>query len=88
MIAEMEKVVIAGPKRLAPSILDHLQRVGVLQIDSLRTDEINPYQLSREEESRLKRWGAVATSADHGLRLFGLRADPSAKPFAGDLEAR
>ncbi len=86
MIAEMEKLIIAGPKRLAPAILDHLQRVGVVQIDPLRTDEINPYQLSREEESRLKRWGAVATSADHGLRLFGLRADPSAKPFAGDME--
>ena len=86
MIAEMEKLFIAGPKRLAPVILENLQRVGIVQIDPLRTNEIDPYRLSRVEESQLVRWGAVATSADHALRLCGLRADPSAKPFAGDLK--
>jgi V/A-type H+-transporting ATPase subunit I len=86
VIAEMEKLFIAGPKRLAPAILENLQRAGIVQIDPLNTDEINPYRLSREEESLLRRWGAVATSADHALRLCGLRADPSANPFAGDLK--
>jgi len=87
VIAEMEKLFIAGPKPLAPVVLENLQRVGIVQIDPLHTDEINPYRLSREEERQLRRWGAVATSADHALRLCGLRADPSAKPFAGDLKA-
>jgi V/A-type H+-transporting ATPase subunit I len=86
VIAEMEKLVIAGPKRLAPAILENFQHAGIVQIDPLRSDEIDPYRLSREEEDQLRRWGAVATSADHALRLCGLRADPSAEPFAGDLK--
>ena len=85
MIAEMEKLFIAGPKRLAPLILENLQHAGIVQIDPLHTDKIEPYRLSREEKDQLKRWGAVATSADHALRLCGLRSDPSTEPFAGDL---
>ena len=86
MIAEMEKMFIAGPKRLAHEILDSLQRAGVVQIDPLRSDEIDLYQLSHEEENRLRRWDEVAISADHALRLSGGQADPSAEPFQGDLE--
>ena len=76
MIAEMEKLFIAGPKRLAPEILENLQRVGVVHIDPLRTDEIDIYRLSPEEENRLRRWDEVAIAADHALRLAG-RSDGS-----------
>jgi V/A-type H+-transporting ATPase subunit I len=86
VIAEMEKLFIAGPKRLAPMILNNLQRAGVVQIDPLRSDKIDLYRLSREEESRLRRWDEVAIAADHALRLCGERTDPSAKPFQGDLQ--
>ncbi|MEJ2101674.1 MAG: V-type ATPase 116kDa subunit family protein [Desulfobacterales bacterium] len=86
MIAEMEKLFIAGPKRLAPAILANLQCVGVVQIDPLLTDQINPYRLSQAEESQLERWDAVAAAADHALKLCGLEADPSANPFADDLK--
>ncbi len=75
-----------GPKKLAPTILLNLQRAGVIQIDPLRTEEIKEYQLSRDEEDRLRRWDAVATSADHALRLLGLEPDQSVQPFANDLE--
>ena len=86
MIGRMEKLFMVGPKRLAPSILLSLQGAGVVQIDPLRTDEMNGYRLDHGEEVRLGRWDGVATSADHALRLLGLEADPSVQSFAGDLE--
>jgi V/A-type H+-transporting ATPase subunit I len=86
VIAGMEKLFIAGPKRLALEILDSLQQAGVVQLDPLRCDEIDLYRLSREEESRLRRWDEVAISADHALRLSGRQPDPAAKTFQGDLE--
>jgi V/A-type H+-transporting ATPase subunit I len=82
----MEKLFMAGPKQLAPAILLDLQRAGVVQVDPLRTEEIGGYRLSQDEETRLRRWDAVATSADHALKLLGLEADSSVQPFAGTLE--
>ena len=86
MIGRMEKLFMAGPRKLAPTILRDLQRAGVVQIDPLRTEEIKEYRLSRDEEDQLRRWDAVATSADHGLRLLGLETDLSVQPFGDDLE--
>jgi V/A-type H+-transporting ATPase subunit I len=86
VIARMEKLFLIGPKRLAPEILFELQQVGVVQIDSLRSDEIGEYRLSKEEEALLRRWDEVALSADHSLRLLGLGTDLSVEPFRGDLE--
>jgi V/A-type H+-transporting ATPase subunit I len=89
MIAPMEKLLLVGPKRLAHEILLALQRAGVLQIDTLRSDEIDAYALSNEEKTRLREWDEALLSADHCLRLVGLEADPSVEPFPGDLvEAR
>jgi V/A-type H+-transporting ATPase subunit I len=85
VIARMEKLFILGPKRLAPTILLNLQQAGVVQIDPLRTGEINEYRLNPEEELLLRRWDAVTTSADHAMRLLDLGADPSVEPFDGDL---
>ncbi len=86
MIGRMEKFFMAGPKPLAPVILLDLQRAGVVQVDPLRTEEIGGYRLSQDEEARLRRWDAVATSADHALKLLGLEADSSVQPFASTLE--
>lgn len=86
MIARMEKLFIAGPKSLAETILLDLQRSGVVQIDPLSGNQLGEYHLSSEEETRLRRWEAVATSADHTLRLLGLEPDPAVKPFQGDVE--
>jgi V/A-type H+-transporting ATPase subunit I len=85
VIAQMEKLFILGPKRLAPAILLDLQQAGVVQIDPLRTGEIGEYRLSREEEILFRRWDAVTTSVDHTLRLLDLEADLSVEPFDGDL---
>jgi V/A-type H+-transporting ATPase subunit I len=85
MIASMEKLFLVAPRRLAPEILLALQHAEVVQIDTLRSDEIGEYRLSREEETRLRRWDGVALSADHSLRLLGLEADPSLEAFPGDL---
>jgi V/A-type H+/Na+-transporting ATPase subunit I len=82
----MEKLFMAGPKRLVPRILLDLQAAGVVQIEPLRSDEIDAYRLSDAEQSLLRRWDATATSADHALRLLEFRADPSVKPFDGNLE--
>ncbi len=86
MIGRMEKLVIVGPKRLAPTLLLNLQHAGVVQIDPLRTEEIKGHRLSKDEEAQLKRWDAVAAAADHTLRLLGRKTDPSVHPFTGDLE--
>ena len=86
MIGRMEKLFMVGPKQLAPAILLDLQRAGVVQVDPLRTDEINGYRLRQDEETRLRRWDAVAVSSDHAMKLLGLEADSSVQPFAGTLE--
>ncbi len=86
MIGRMEKLFMAGPKQLAPTILLDLQRAGVVQIDPLRTEEIKGYRLSKLEEAQLKRWDAVAAAADHTLKHFGLRADLSIPLFTRSLE--
>jgi V/A-type H+-transporting ATPase subunit I len=86
VIAPMEKLFLAGPRRLAPEILLELQQAGVVQIDTLRSDEIGEYRLSHEEKARQRRWDDLALSADHSLRLLGLEADLSVEPFRGDLE--
>ncbi len=82
----MEKLFIIGPKPIAPTILSDLQRVGVVQIDPLRTEEIDPYQLSQDEDLRLRRWEAVISSVNHALKLLGAEADQWVPPFAGDLD--
>jgi len=86
VIGRMEKLFMAGPRQLASTILLDLQRAGVVQIDPLRIDEISGYQLSQDEEAWLRRWGAVATSADHAMKLLDLEADSSVQPFFGTLE--
>jgi len=86
VIGRMEKLFVAGPRKLASTILLDLQRAGVVQVDPLRTEEIGAYRLSQDEEARLRRWDGVATSADHAMKLLGLEADSSVQPFAGTLE--
>jgi V/A-type H+-transporting ATPase subunit I len=86
MIAPMQKLLLVGPRQLTSEILLELQQAGVLHIDTLRSDEIGEYRLSREEKARLRRWDGLALSADHSLRLLGLDADLSVEPFHGDLE--
>jgi V/A-type H+/Na+-transporting ATPase subunit I len=86
VIARMEKLFIAGPKQLAPPLLYDLQLTGAVQIDSAPNDLIGEYKLSPEREKRLRRWEAIATSADHTLRLLGREPDAKVKPFDGDLD--
>ena len=86
MIGRMEKLFLVGPKRLAPTLLLDLQRAGVVQVDPLHTEGITEYRLSQDEETQLRRWDGVATSADHAMKLLGREADLSIKPFAGTLE--
>ncbi len=85
MIAPMEKLVVAGPKRLARELLAELQRAGVVQIDPLRTEELAGYALSEEEKEALRGWEELATGADQTLRLLGQTAAP-AKPASGSRE--
>jgi V/A-type H+/Na+-transporting ATPase subunit I len=87
VIARMEKLSIAGPKRLAPALLQDLQLTGAVQIDSAPNDLVGEYKLSPERETRLRKWEAIATSADHTLRLLGQEPDTKVKPFDGDLDS-
>lgn len=86
MIAPMEKLIVAGPKRLARELLAELQKAGVVHIDPLRPDELGEYRLSPAEEAELKRWEAVVSQAEQSLAVAGLTAVPSSKLFTGSLE--
>jgi V/A-type H+-transporting ATPase subunit I len=82
----MEKLFIVGPRKLAPEILLDLQRAGVVQIDPLRTEEIEEYRLSDREEILVRRWDGVAASAEHALQLLGQELDRSSNPYPEDLD--
>ncbi|WP_456476241.1 V-type ATP synthase subunit I [Oceanithermus sp.] len=86
MIAPMEKLIVAGPKRRVHELLGELQRIGVVQIDALRTEELPEYAFSSEEEDAYKRWQRVAQGAEHALVLLGVATEPS-RPFEGELAA-
>lgn len=85
MIAPMEKVIVAGPKRLTRELLGELQKAGVVHIDPLRPDELGEYRLSPSEEAELKRWETVALQAEQSLAVAGLPV-MAGKLFGGSLE--
>jgi len=86
VIAPMEKLVVAGPKRRVHELLGELQRIGVVQIDELRTEELPEYVRSEAEEDAYKRWLHVAQESEHALQLLHIEPEP-ARPFEGDLAA-
>ena len=85
MIAPMEKLIVAGPKRKARGLLAELQKAGVVHIDPLRPDELSEYRLSPTEEAELKRWEAVVSQTEQVLAVAGL-APLAGEQFAGSLE--
>ncbi|RIH83784.1 ATPase 116kDa subunit family protein [Meiothermus luteus] len=82
----MEKLVVAGPKRLARALLAELQKAGVVHIDPLRPDELGEYRLSPTEEAELRRWEALVTQAEQSLGVAGLPVGPGKQAFGGSLE--
>ncbi|RDI96573.1 V-type ATP synthase subunit I [Meiothermus sp. QL-1] len=82
----MEKLIVAGPKRLARTLLAELQKAGVVHIDPLRPEELGEYRLSPAEEAELRRWEAVASQAEQSMSVLGLPVGPGAEAFAGSLE--
>ncbi len=82
----MEKLIVAGPKRLARELLRELQQAGVVHIDPLRPDELEEYRLSPAEEAELKRWEAVVSQAEQALLVAGRAVGPGEKLFEGALE--
>lgn len=86
MIAPMEKLIVAGPKRLARELLSELQKAGVVHIDPLRPDELSEYRLSPAEEAELRRWETVASQAEQSLNVAGLAVTAGSKQFGGSLE--
>ncbi len=86
MIAPMEKLIVAGPKRLARELLSELQKAGVVHIDPLRPDELDEYRLSPTEEAELRRWENVVSQAEQSLAVAGLSAVARGKLFGGSLE--
>ena len=86
MIAPMEKLLVAGPKRRVHELLGELQRIGVVQVEELRTEELPEYVRSPSEEDAYKRWQHVAQGAEHALHLLHTEPEPT-RPFEGDLTA-
>lgn len=81
----MEKLVVAGPRRLARPLLAELQHAGVVHIDPLRPAELGEFRLSPQEESELRRWEAIVAGADRILAVLGV-APSFGAPFVGALE--
>lgn len=86
MIAPMEKLVLAGPKGRAKELLQSLQQVGVVHLETLRAEALSEYKLSPEEREELRRWEGVAAGAEHTLALLGREVEPT-RPFPEGLEA-
>jgi len=86
VIAPMEKLLVAGPKRRVHELLGELQRIGVVQVEELRTEELPEYVRSPSEEDAYKRWQHVAQGAEHALHLLHTEPEPT-RPFEGDLTA-
>ena len=84
MIAPMEKLVVAGPRRLARELLAELQRAGVVHLDPLRPEELEAYALSEEEKAQLREWERIAAGAEQAAKLLALELKPQ-KPLAGNL---
>ncbi len=82
----MEKLIVAGPKRLARELLTELQKAGVVHIDPLRPEELGEYRLSVAEETEMRRWESVAAQAEQALGVMGTPANASQKPIVGSLE--
>jgi len=82
VIAPMEKLVVAGPRRLARELLAELQRAGVVHIDPLRPEELGAYALSDEERAQLKEWERIAAGAEQTAKLLGVTLEPK-KPLPG-----
>lgn len=85
MIAPMEKLIVAAPKRIARELLAELQRAGVVHIDPLRPEELGEYRLSPAEEAEMRRWESVASGAEQALGIVGMAAGASQRPFTGSL---
>lgn len=85
MIAKMEKLVVAGPKRRSVQLLEALQKAGVVHLDTLRTPELAQYRLTPDEEARLKGWEQVASAVDQVFGILELVPQAS-RPFTGSLE--
>ncbi len=90
MIAPMEKLILAAPRSKARELLQALQQVGVVHLETLGPEEIPerlaPYQLAPAEREELRRWEGVAAGAEHTLALLGLEPEPH-RPFPEGLEA-
>ena len=86
VIARMEKLFIVASKRLAPKLLFMLQQAGVVQVDPLPKNEMGAYPLEPVQETRLRRWEAVALAAKHASGLLGLEFDAWVDPYQGDLQ--
>lgn len=56
MIVEMSRLMVLGPKRLLGQMIEEVQRLGVLHIDHIESEEapVTPLQLSEEERNRLQ----------------------------------
>lgn len=85
MIAPMEKLIVAAPRRIARELLAELQKAGVVHIDPLRPEELGEYRLSPAEEAEMRRWESIATLAEQSLGIAGVAAVPSRQPFTGSL---
>jgi len=85
VIAAMEKLVVAGSKSRVHQLLAELQKIGVVQVDTLRSEELPEYSRSAEEEDLYKRWHKVSQRAESSLELLGMAVEP-ARAYEGELD--
>lgn len=76
MIAPMQELVVAGPKKAAKAILASLQQAGVVHLEPLESADLPRYRASSEEEGERRAWEEVSARSEHALRLLGLETAP------------
>lgn len=73
MIVEMSRVLVVGPKRLLGPVIEEIQRLGILHIDRIESEEapeVSTLQLSEEDAKLLQALERVLVRIDGVLSLL------------------
>jgi V/A-type H+-transporting ATPase subunit I len=90
MIVEMRRLLIFGPKRLLAGVMEEVQRIGVVHIDRIETEEVPLASLQLDEATAARQAALerLRMRADGLLSLLPAdAAGPAPGPAAEDLSA-
>ncbi len=91
MIVEMSRVIVFGPKRLLGPVIEEVQRLGVLHVDRIESEEapaVSPLQLADEDAKAVQALERALARVDGVLALLPqVPAVPAESPGDAAVEA-